>query len=161
MTASLTAHAPNPAWPASEVETLTRVSELLDRGKPDSALSLLPAGGTPWLRNARGVCLMRLGRPSQAVDALRELVFEPVGHAVRADAHPAHLMNYATALLLDGNSDSFWGIFRSARDRSHPAVVRVEASVWRWRARLSFTQRAMVALGGGPRLVLDIPPGEV
>lgn len=161
MSASVSAPAPSPAWPASEVETLTRVSEVLDQGRPDSALSLLPAGGTPWLRNARGVCLMRLGRPSQALDALRELVFEPVGHAVRADAHPVHLMNYATALLLDGNSDSFWGIFRSARDRSHPAVVRVEASVRRWQARLSFAERLMVALGAGPRPALDIPPGEV
>lgn len=152
---------PNQHWPAAEAQLLARVAHLLDEGKPDAALTLLPAGGSPWLQNARGVCLMRLGRPAPALDALRPLVFDHTGLAVRRDADPLHQVNFATALLLDGNADGFWGVFRGVRDRTHPAVVRVEAAVWRWRSRLSFAQRLLVAFGGGPRPTLDVPPGDV
>lgn len=153
----------NPAWPAGEADLLERVHALLRENHLREALTFLPAStDSPWVRNARGVCLLRLGRTGEAVDALRDLVFSPHGFAVRADAHPVFQANYAVALLLDGNADSFWSIIGGIPDRSHPAVVRLDDAVARWKAGMTFGQRVASALGvGGPRFALDFPPGDL
>ena len=152
----------NTAWPADETDLLTRVDALLAEDRPGEALALLPRTDSPWLRNARGVCLLRLGRASQAVEALRDLVFDPGGFAVRHDADPVFQANYATALLLDGNAEGFWSIFGGIGDRANPAVVRLDAAVRRWKAGMTLGQRVASAIGiGGPRLALDIPPGDL
>ena len=152
----------NAAWPADAADLLTRVDALLAEGRPGEALALLPRSDSPWLRNARGVCLMRLGRPGHAVETLRDLVFDPGGFAVRADADPVFQANYATALLLDGNAEGFWSIFGGIGDRTNPAVARLDAAVRRWKAGMTLGQRVASAIGiGGPRFALDIPPGDL
>ena len=152
----------NEAWPAGEVDLLTRVEALLAEGRPGEALALLPPTDSPWLRNARGVCLLRLGRPGEAIEALRDLVFDKTGFAVRRDADPTFQANYATALLLDGNAEGFWSILGSIDDRGHPAVARLDEAVRRWKAGMTFGQRVTSALGiGGPRFALDSPPGAL
>jgi hypothetical protein len=151
-----------PDWPADTADLLTRVDGLLRDGHPREALALLPAAGAPWVRNARGVCLLRLGRPGEAIETLRDLVFDPGGFTVRPDADPVFQANYATALLLDGNAQGFWGILGGVGDRGHPAVARLDEAVRRWRAGMTFWQRVASALGvGGPRLTLDFPPGDL
>lgn len=152
----------NPAWPADTADLLARVDALLRENRPREALDLIPGGSSPWVRNARGVCLLRLGRPGEAIAALRDLVFAPDGFAVRADAHSVFQANYAVALLLDGNADSFWSILGGIPDRRHPAVGRLDDAVRRWKAGMTFGQRVASALGiGGPRFALDFPPGEL
>jgi hypothetical protein len=152
----------NQAWPVDAAGLLARVDALLRENRPREAHDLLPDSNSPWVRNARGVCLLRLGRPGEAIGVLRDLVFDPGGFAVRADAHPVIQANYAVALLLDGNADSFWSIFDGIPDRSHPAVARLDDAVRRWKAGMTFGQRIASALGiGGPRFALDFPPGDV
>jgi hypothetical protein len=152
----------NPAWPPVESDRLTRVEQLLREGRPQQALELIPPTDSPWLRNARGVCLMRLGRPSEAVETLRGLVFNTSGFGVHPDAHPAFQANYATALLLDGNAQGFWGILGGIEDRTHPAVARLDDAVRRWKAGMTFWQRVASVFGvGGPRFALDLPPGDL
>jgi hypothetical protein len=105
---------------------------------------------------------MRRGRPGEASEALRDLVFDHTGFATRPDADPAFLANFATALLLDGNPDGFWSILGRVDDRSHPAVARIDDAVRRWKAGMTLGQRVASALGvGGPRFALDFPPGEL
>ncbi|QJW94562.1 tetratricopeptide repeat protein [Frigoriglobus tundricola] len=157
----LTAHV-NPAWPPGERDLLSRIAHLLGTGAAESALAALPESRSPWVRNARGVCLLRLGRPAQAVEVLRGLVFARHGLSVRPNVHPVFAANYATALLLDGNPDGFHGILSSVRDRSHPAVTRLDDAVWRWKVGMTFWQRVASIFGvGGPPLVIDFPPGEL
>lgn len=152
----------NAAWPADEADLLTRVDALLAEDRPGEALALLPRTDSPWLRNARGVCLLRLGRAGQSVETLRDLVFDPGGFAVRADADPVFQANYATALLLDGNAEGFWSIFGGIGDRTNPAVARLDDTVRRWKAGMTLGQRVASAIGiGGPRLALDFPPGDL
>ena len=70
-------------------------------------------------------------------------------------------MNYATALLLDGNAGGFWSTLGGIRDRTHPAVARLDDAIGR-KAGMTFWQRVASALGaGGPRFALDFPPGEL
>jgi hypothetical protein len=152
----------NPVWPPGESDRLSRVEELLRDNRPQEALRLLGSADTPWARNARGVCLMRLGRTSQAVETLRNLVFDPGGYGIRPDAHPTYQANYATALLLDGYTDGFWSFLGGIEGRSHPAVARLDDAVRRWKAGMTFWQRVASAVGlGGPRFALDFPPGDL
>jgi hypothetical protein len=152
----------NAAWPAGEADLLTRADALLEGGRPGAALALLPPTDSPWLRNARGVCLLRLGRPAEAIEVLRDLVFDKTGFAVRRGAEPTFQANYATALLLDGNAQGFWSILGGIDDRDHPAVARLDDAVRRWKAGMTFGQRVASALGiGGPRFALDSPPGTL
>jgi hypothetical protein len=152
----------NPAWPPDAADLLARVDEFLRKGRPREALALLPATDTPSVRNARGVCLLRLGRPGEAIEVLRDLVFGPGGLAVRPDADPVFQANYATALLLDGNVEGFWGILGGIRDRSHPAVAKLDEAVRRWKAGMTFWQRVGSALGlGGPQFAISFPPGHL
>lgn len=58
---------------AETPDLLSRVDRLLREGHPREALALLPATDAPALKNARGVCLLRLGRHSEAVETLRDL----------------------------------------------------------------------------------------
>ncbi len=152
----------NATFPSGEADRFVRVEHLLQNGRPSEALSLLGAVDSPWVRNARGVCLMRLGRASQAVETLRELVFNANGFGVRRDADPGFQANYATALLLDGNTDGFWSMLGGIEDRSHPAVARLDDAVSRWKSGMTSWQRVASALGmGGPRFTLDVPPGHL
>jgi hypothetical protein len=150
------------AWPADEADLLSRVDALLAEDKPREALALLPRADSPWLRNARGVCMLRLGRPQEAIEALRDLVFDHTGFAIRRDADPVFQANYATALLLDGNAEGFWSILGGISDRTHPAVARLDDAVRQWKAGMTLAQRIASALGvGGPRFALDFPPGDL
>lgn len=152
----------NATWPPGESDRLARVERLLHDGRAHEALGLVNSVDSPWARNARGVCQMRLGRPGQAVETLRDLVFKPNGFGVRPDAHPAFQANYATALLLDGNPDGFWSILGGIGDRSHPAVARLDDAVRRWKGGMTLWQRVGSAFGvGGPPFTLDVPPGEL
>lgn len=152
----------NAAWPADAADLLTRVDALLTEGRPREALAVLPRSDSPWVRNARGVCLLRLGRPHEAIEAIRDLVFDHTGFVIRPDADPVFQANYATALLLDGNAEGFWSVLGGIADRAHPAVARLDAAVRRWKAGMTLGQRIASALGvGGPRFVLDYPPGDL
>jgi hypothetical protein len=154
-------HTTNPAWPSADLELLSRVDQFLQAGKTSEALALVPGSGSEWVRNARAVCLLRAGRASQAIDALRELVFGPSSLVPRPDADPVFLANFAVALLLDGNPEGFHGILADIRNGTHPSVVKLKDAVRRWRAGMSYWQRARFFLGGGPPLKLDFPPGDL
>ncbi len=152
----------NTSWPAEATDLLTRVDGFLRADHPREALALLPATGNLWVQNARGVCLLRLGRTSEAIKTLRDLVYGPGGLVARPDVDPVFQANYATALLLDGNAEGFWGILGDIRDRSHPAVAELDEAVRQWKAGMTFWQRAASGLGiGGPRFTLTIPPGHL
>lgn len=149
-------------WPPETAEPLARVARLLNGGEPAAALAAVPGGSAPWQANARAVCLLRLGQHSRAADELRGLVFDGTGLAVRSDAHPVVAVNYATALLLGGNLDGFQGVLSGVRDRRHPAVVRLENALRRWRAGLSWGEWLRSVIGLSTRTPqLDYPPGEL
>src|SRR4051812_47956907 len=75
-------------WPADKVEMLSRVATLLERGGPEAALAYLDRkqDGSPWAVNARAVCLLRLGLPQAARDALRPGVIGAGGFGLRDEA---------------------------------------------------------------------------
>jgi hypothetical protein len=153
----------NESHPPEVAARLTEVERLLATGQLHEALTAAEEmGGSPWADNARAVCLMRLGRATQAAELLRPLVFDRTGFGLRPDADPLFQANYATALLLDGNADGFHGVLSDIRDRTHPAAAKLTAAVHRWKATLSWWERVRLLVGAPTRLpALDVPPGDL
>ena len=59
---------------------IENVRELLNKNLPVEALKFIDHTGqqSPVMENAKGVCLMRIGRIEEAVTTLRDIVFQ--GH---------------------------------------------------------------------------------
>lgn len=147
------------AWPANDTPALSNAENLLRAGKPFEALASLPPKGSDWVVNARGVCLLRLGRVFEAVETLKPLVYAPNSITPLRDAHPLFRANFATALLLDGNAEGFDGALGDIRDDSHPYVSRLRAAVRR--ARGPLWMRVLFLGLAGKSIALDFPPGAV
>jgi len=151
--------------PSIPSASLDEVRQLLQQDRPADALEALnrcPQTG-PAVQNARGVCLLRMGRAEAAVQVFRELVF-PRGAFTIPDETPTVLRtNYATALLLAGNVVVGGTLLREVPDRHHPAVVRLKGAVRQWRRSLGWLRRLMLYVGGSPGrpFVTDFPPGDL
>ena len=131
----------------------------------DRALALADsqAEQDPQIANARGVCLLRLGRAREAVALYRSLLFTPGCTVLKSD-RPAYLkLNYATALLLSGQPDACLDALQDVDARSTVAR-RLRDAIQRWETTLSFSQKLdwwinRVAPSRSP-LPIDFTPGE-
>lgn len=141
---------------------LDRVKDLLDAGKPQDALKILSRESSEWARNARSVCFLRLGQPTQAVETLRGLVIDGVLN-LREDAPMTFKTNFATALLLSGNISGGIGTLHDIRDDANPEVQRLRSAVAKWRESMTFWQKFGWLLGIIPNhpLTIDGPPGDI
>jgi hypothetical protein len=152
-------------WPADVADVLGKVSVLLEEGQPAAALKVLAKYGlsSPWLANATAVCQLRLGNARIAVDTLRGLVLAPGGLLLREDVPVVFKINFATALMADGNLSGGLRTLGEVRDESHPGVREIRDAIRRWEGGLSFGQKLWWTLGGQPSrpFVLDITPGRL
>jgi len=141
------------------------VERLLEAGDAEAALALLDpkACEDPFLENARGVCLMRLGRSTAAVDLYRTLLVEGDTVSLKPDLPAAFLINYATALLLEQNVAGCLGTLAELMRDEDPMVQALRAAVQRWRRELGWWGRMLLSITGVVRkpLSLDFPPGKV
>jgi hypothetical protein len=140
---------------------LDQVSRVLQEDRADEALQLLneSRSHSQAVANARAVCLLRLGRPKEALELLRPLVVSSV--ALRTDAPLTLKIIFATALLLDGNISACESTLGDIRDEANPDVQQLRAALAKWRGGLSLWQRVWFLTGGeAPTPVkLDFPPG--
>lgn len=143
---------------------LHRVETLLDTGRAAEAFDLLrPATSDPVLKNARGVCLLRMGQPGLALRVYRELCLTGGGIVVRPDAPAVWKVNYANALLMDGNVAGCVGILNDLGEAEHPLLGQLRAAVAKWESELSLWQRLAWRLGTQPSrpVTLDFAPGAL
>ncbi len=131
---------------------------LLRRGDPQGALALLGSRrpGDLLFDNARGVCLMRLGRARSPIGVYQQLVLHPGSINLRLDVPPVLVTNFATALLLEGNVTGCSVILRELGDDVHPAVVRLRAAIDRWRSQLGWWERLQFSLYGAAKRPVDL-----
>jgi len=146
-------------------DVLDQVRALLSRNDPQAAMEVL----SPHMRsrskliiNAYGVCLMRMGRNEEAMELLRELVFQGNSFALSTDVPSVVKTNFATALLLTHNVDGAQSVLNQLDETKDEAVARLKAAIAKWKKSLSLFER-LQCLWGTPekRVVLDYPPGEV
>src|SRR4051812_46122591 len=86
------------SWPPGVAAVLSRVEELLESTGPRKALDYLAQAGPgdPWVANARGGCLLRMGETGAALELFRALVLG-AGSGLRHEAPTVFKTNYATA----------------------------------------------------------------
>ena len=151
--------------PSGGADTYQRVLRYANSGNYQKALDLLrTAGRHPQMRNALGVCLLRLGRIEDATRIYRELVLSAGCTWVRPDAPAVHKINFATALLLSGHPAGCVEILSEVKDDSHPAVQRLRRAIKDWQAALPLWKRLNWRFGNiepkGFPVTLDFAPGE-
>src|SRR5262249_22343553 len=125
----------SPADRAPEVAgLLSKVANLLGDGKPGAALAQInrTALRSPWVTNAAAVCPLRAGNAKAGVETFRGLVLAPGGLVVRDDVPAVFKVNFATALLADGNLAGGLRALAEIRE-DHPAVSQIREAVRRWR----------------------------
>jgi len=155
---------PKPALPAEVEAALDKVASLLAENNPKEALEYIgrTKSGSPWLRNAAGVCHMRLGHAKSALDTLKGLSLGACGFDLRLEAPMVFKTNYAVALLLSDNRDGFFRVLEDLHDESHPALDRLRKAVLDWKKSLSFFGKLRWRLGGNAApLTLPFAPGDL
>ena len=146
--------------------TLDRGLRQMAEGDYEKALNLLLAAGkSPPIINARGVCLLRLGRPEAAIRAFRDLVLNPGSTWTRPDVPTHYKTNYATALLMGGHPSGCLDVLREINNEAHPAVERLRAAVKRWESSLPLLRRLNWRLGrlepSNCKVSIDFTPGDL
>jgi hypothetical protein len=149
---------------SSKDASYRRIVALVEAGQYEAALKAAQEKGSidMRLRNAAGVCLLRLGRPAAAVQLFRPLVFAPDGLTLLRESPEVVRLNYATALLLDGRSAAYAEIIRHV-DRALPGLQQLQRGLRAWQQSLGFWPRLGWRLGIGSQqsVTLDDPPGEL
>jgi hypothetical protein len=142
-----------------------RAMRFVQAGNLERAFHLLDAGGRDThLRNARGVCLMRLGKHEDAARVLRELVLGPGCTWMRSDLPVAYKTNFATALFLSDHAAGCLEILAEINDEQHPSVQRLRGAIKKWQSTMSFWQWlnwkvSRIAPDSHPATI-DYPSGE-
>ena len=140
------------------------IRELLKQNRPLDALKYIDHIGqqTPVINNARGVCLMRVGKINEAISILRELVFQ--GHiCIPSDTPVLYKINFATAMLLSNQKDAAFPILNELDEKEHPEVTKIKDSIRKWVKSLTLSEKCRYHVGFYPKkpLQLDFQPGEV
>lgn len=149
----------------SNEEKLRHVQKLLDAGEPQKALHYLEIYGSqgPELKNALGVCLLRLGLFEKAMHVLRDLVFQRY-ICIPRETPPLFQANYATSLLLlkDSNQAAI-DIIKHLPESAHPYITELHQAVRRWQKNLPLTKRIRCRLKVYPHnpIALTVAPGSV
>jgi Flp pilus assembly protein TadD len=143
---------------------LERVRALLNEGKTDEAVEALRRVNAkpPMLENARGVCLLRLGKVPEALRIFRGLMYPQGNVAYAPDAPPSLKVNFATALLLTGDVIDGLAVLKEV-NAAHPAAGRVWNAYRRWRKTLNPINRLLALVGLPPArpVAMDFPVGEL
>lgn len=145
--------------------TLDQVIRHVSSENYQRALDLFrKAGREPQLRNAMGVCLLRMQRYQDAIRVFREIVLNAGCTWMRADLPMVYKTNYATALLLGGHPSGCDEVLAEIHDESNASVKRLRAAIKKWVSSLSLWQKLNWRFGRlQPRncqVTIDFVPGE-
>ncbi|MFH2001752.1 MAG: hypothetical protein ABIK28_18855 [Planctomycetota bacterium] len=145
---------------------LQRLHSLLDAGDARSALELIERHGTSTveLKNAHGVCLLRLGQIERAVGLFRNLVVLEGTTTLEQGLPTAYKTNFATSLLLAQNVSGCIAVLDEILDDEDPGVIRLRNAVKNWKKKLTPFRRFLFNLYGNTKsqpVILDFAPGDL
>ena len=142
---------------------LHSVDALLKTKQYSQAVAVLQAArsNSPEIRNAEGVCRMRMGEHERAVQIFRGLVVYGVN--LRTDVPLAFKTNFACALLAAGNLEGCESTLSDIKrqNETNDMVVYLRESIQRWRATLSFGDKLKMLVGVRKPVPLHFELGEI
>ena len=145
-------------------EILANTARLLHDSRADRAIELLRGrnDAAHILRNALGVCLMRAGQIHEAEMLFRQLNLRADGVTLRDDVPPVFHLNYATALLLNGDVRTCEAVLATVPIAT-PGARRVATAIAQWKNGRTRWDR--IRMWFGARTSRPIPfidrPGEL
>jgi hypothetical protein len=134
---------------ANMTAALQHIRELLEHNRPDEALNFITHSdnGAPEMENARGVCLLRVGRLDEAIEVLRDVTYQGLLD-IPDDAPALFQVNLAVAML---RANRVKGGALMIADRlngnEHPEAARLKAAVRQWKESLGPLGRLCCRLG--------------
>ena len=150
--------------PPEVANVLAKVQTLLQDQCPEKALDTITGSrlASPWITNATGVCLLRLGNAKQASGVFQGLVVYS-GVLLKPDAPMVFKTNYAAALLASGNLMGCLSVLNEIHEEENPAVRQLRAAIQRWKQSLPWWQKLKWYLGDVPErpVILDFSLGEL
>ena len=145
-------------------EPLAHIKQLLDSNEYEKAVLYIQKQGAnnPEMKNALGVCLMRLGRVEYALEVLRDLVFQKF-ISIPRDTPPLYQANYATALLLKRYNLMAIEIIQNLPVSSHPYIEELRLCLDQWRFQLPLYRRILCSVKIFPSSAVELtmPPGSL
>lgn len=154
----------SPLKTKTTISIYDRIQQLLDQNHPQEALNLINhvnPDSAP-MKNAQGVCLLRLGRIEDAISVLREIAFR--GHVcIPPDTPVVYQTNFATAMLMANHKEGVIDVIERLDEDRHPAVARIKAAMKKWARGLNPLQRMLYKAGIYPRrpIPIDFAPGDL
>ncbi|MBN2210930.1 MAG: hypothetical protein JW709_06000 [Sedimentisphaerales bacterium] len=144
---------------------INRVQYLLDCYNAEDALKSIDKSGmdNEVIRNARGVCLLRLGHFDRAKWVFRDLVFPNGAFSIPEEIPTVLRTNYVTALLCEDNVGVAITQLSEIPDRQHPTVRQLWQQIRQWKRTIPWWRRMLFFLGlhAGKPFCLGIPPGQL
>jgi sugar phosphate isomerase/epimerase len=134
---------------ANTKASLQHIRELLDQGRPDQALDFVTrlGNGTPEMANARGVCLLRLGRLDEAIEVLEDITYQGLP-GIPHDVPPLFRVNFAAAMLrANRNKEAVLTILDRLNGNEHPEAAKLKAAVRQWKKSIGPLGRFRCRLG--------------
>ncbi len=122
--------------------SIENVRTLINNNNLEEALGLLDRIGdnSMWFQNAKGVCLMRLGRASEAVKVLTPLVYIK-GSVTPDSGTPDKIkLNLAEAMLLTGNMSGAESLLKEI-EGFEEAKSKLCCAVKKWKKSLPILTR--------------------
>jgi hypothetical protein len=147
----------------AESESFSKIRRLMEAGQFEDAIKLARSQSDAPTRNALAVCLMRTGRPDEAVRVYRGLVLDHTGLFLRENVPAVYKVNFAAALMLSGNVMGGIDTLGELKNADHPGIQKLRDAVAAWKSQLSILRRLGLKLGLEPNrpIVLDFPPGDL
>jgi hypothetical protein len=150
--------------PSEVAGLIGKVKQLLQEQCPEKALEDIARSkvASPWITNATGVCLLRIGDAKQAARVFQGLVSYS-GVLLKRDAPLVFKTNYATALLASDNMEGGLSALHEIGNKDNPTVQKLHSAIHQWKQNLSFWQKLKWYTGDYPQkpVVLDFPLGEL
>ncbi len=146
-------------------DSLHAIIEEINSGRCEQALVMLDAApASNETANLRGVCLLRLGRTTQATELFRALVERLPDREKRPESFDVYYVNLATAVLMGGSVMACRFALSQCKNANHPTAERLRTCMETWEKNLSWWQRFNWRLGAveptdGP-IAVDFEPGE-
>jgi len=143
---------------------IERVKDLLDQGRAQEAMEFINHLGqeTAPIKNARGVCLLRLGRAEAAVSEFRDITFRGF-MCVPADTPVLYQTNFATAMLMTNQKTGAIELISRLDNSQHPTVDKIRSAIDKWKRGLNPLQRFLCKIGVYPdkAVPIDFVPGDL
>jgi hypothetical protein len=140
-----------------EHKLLRCVKAALDADHPDQALKLLSTNiDSSAVRNARAVCLLRLGRHDEALAIYRRFLFRSGCIWMIPEMPTEYKVNFATCLLLTGHPSGGKAVLDEIGEDQHPGVQRRREDIRKWAKSLSVFSRLDWWLSG-----IDPPKNKI